>query len=109
MLVSEFLGHVLANIPIVIFAFDNEGIITFSEGRGLQPDQSDRAFDRFWRADGGGPGSGLGLSIVRAIAERHGGRAFADGALFTIELPAVRDLSESAGTTGGRPPEKGTP
>jgi PAS domain S-box-containing protein len=34
---AEYLGHVLANLPIVIFAFDNEGLITFSEGRGLQP------------------------------------------------------------------------
>ncbi len=97
---------------IIVSASEDHGSAVLSvrdEGRGLQPDQSDRAFDRFWRADGGGPGSGLGLSIVRAIAERHGGRAFADGALFTIELPALRDLSESAGTTGGRPPEKGTP
>ena len=26
---AEYLGHVLANLPIVIFAFDNEGLITF--------------------------------------------------------------------------------
>jgi PAS domain S-box-containing protein len=34
---TEYLGHVLANIPLVIFAFDKEGVITFSEGRGLEP------------------------------------------------------------------------
>jgi two-component system, OmpR family, sensor kinase len=78
------------------------------EGRGLQPYQAERAFERFWRGSSG-PGSGLGLSIVRAMAERHGGRAFAKGAVFTIELPTLRDLSESTGTTSGRPPEKGTP
>jgi len=111
-LVENAHRHGPAGGKIVVSASEDHGSAVLSvrdEGRGLQPDQSDRAFDRFWRADGGGPGSGLGLSIVRAIAERHGGRAFADGALFTIELPAVRDLSESAGTTGGRPPEKGTP
>jgi signal transduction histidine kinase len=34
---AEYLGHVLANAPIVIFAFDKSGLITFSDGRGLQP------------------------------------------------------------------------
>jgi hypothetical protein len=36
---------------------------------------------------------------VRAVAERHGGSARVEGARFTIELPAVKDLSESGGTT----------
>ena len=34
---ADFLRHILANAPIVIFAFDTEGIITFSDGRGLEP------------------------------------------------------------------------
>ena len=42
----------------------------------------------------GGHHSGLGLAIVRAIAEAHGGRAAAaqregGGAVFTVELPAA--------------------
>jgi signal transduction histidine kinase len=97
---------------IVVSAAQEDGTATLSvhdEGRGLQPYQAERAFERFWRGDGSAPGSGLGLSIVRATAERHGGRAFAEGAVFTIELPALRDLSEPTGTTSGRPPEKGTP
>ncbi|HSC51566.1 MAG TPA: HAMP domain-containing sensor histidine kinase [Gaiellaceae bacterium] len=69
------------------------------EGRGLAPADAERAFGRFWRGDGAEPGSGLGLAIVRATAERHGGRAYANGARFTIELPALRDVSENAGTT----------
>ena len=52
------------------------------------------------------PGSGLGLAIVRATAERHGGRAYAEGARFTIELPALRDLSGSGARTEGRPRER---
>jgi two-component system, OmpR family, sensor kinase len=78
------------------------------EGRGLQPYQARHAFERFWRADPGTPGSGLGLAIVSATAERHGGRAYAEGSRFTIELPALRDLSSSGATTGQEPP-KGTP
>ena len=48
-------------------------------GSGLQPDEYDHAFERFWRADTSRTrargGSGLGLSVVRAIAESHGGKA----------------------------------
>ena len=58
------------------------------EGPGLDPADRERAFERFWRGDHARSGSGLGLAIVRATAERHGGRAFVEGACFTIELPA---------------------
>ena len=78
------------------------------EGHGLSGEEAERAFGRFWRGSGAGPGSGLGLAIVRATAERHGGRAYAHAARFTIELPALREVSESAGTTGEKH-EKGSP
>src|SRR5205807_1713571 len=65
------------------------------EGPGLSAEESEQAFARFWRGSDSVPGSGLGLSIVRATAERHGGRVYVDGARFTIELPALRDVSES--------------
>jgi signal transduction histidine kinase len=78
------------------------------EGAGLAPEQSELAFSRFWRAGGDTAGSGLGLAIVRAIAERHGGRAYAAGARFTVELPALTPISESGATTTGKP-EKGLP
>ena len=79
------------------------------EGRGLAPAEAERAFERFWRARADGTGSGLGLSIVRAAAERHGGRASAEGARFTVELPAVRKPSESVGRVSVENPEKGSP
>jgi signal transduction histidine kinase len=69
------------------------------EGPGVASDEREAVFERFRRGNGGGPGSGLGLAIVRATAERHGGRAFADGARFTMELPALRDVSETATRT----------
>jgi two-component system, OmpR family, sensor kinase len=89
---------------------EDDGAATLSvtdEGRGLQPYEATRAFERFWRGRSGIPGSGLGLAIVRATAERHGGRAYAQGARITIELPALRDLSESSARTRVEPPPKG--
>ncbi len=63
------------------------------EGPGPDPGDRDRLFERFWRGTGssGRPGSGLGLSIVSAIVDRHGGRVRVDGSAFTLELPAVDD------------------
>ena len=73
------------------------------EGPGLEPDQVSQVFDRFYRSSAArtGEGSGLGLSIVAAIAKAHGGEAKAEsepgrGARFTVQLPA--DPSDS-----GRP------
>ena len=95
-------AHVHGRGRIAVAVEEADGLARLSvrdEGRGLQPYEAERAFGRFWRADGLTGGSGLGLAIVRATAERHGGRAFAEGASFTIELPVVRESSETAATT----------
>jgi two-component system, OmpR family, sensor kinase len=64
-------------------------------GAGLPPELGERAFDRFARADcdGARAGAGLGLSIVAAIAQAHGGSVHAEnrregGADVWISLPA---------------------
>lgn len=79
------------------------------EGEGLRPEEAKLAFQRFWRRGSERSGSGLGLAIVRATAERHGGRASAEGARFTIELPSFRNLSSFDATTREEEPEKGLP
>ena len=65
-------------------------------GPGLTEEQAEHVFERFYRADASrarsAGGAGLGLSIVAAVTEAHGGRASASalpsgGAAFTIELP----------------------
>jgi len=61
-------------------------------GEGFGPDIAGRAFERFARGDGARTrgGAGLGLSIVRAIADAHGGRAelmAGNGAGVRIWLP----------------------
>ena len=62
-------------------------------GPGVSPDDAPHVFDRFWRASNARqlPGSGLGLSIVKDIAEKHGGSvtlepAAGGGARFRLRL-----------------------
>jgi signal transduction histidine kinase len=66
-------------------------------GIGIPPGEEERIFDRFYRAPSAVseqvPGTGLGLFIARAIAERHGGTLVArnresGGAVFRLELPS---------------------
>jgi two-component system sensor histidine kinase MprB len=51
-------------------------------GPGIPDDDLDRVFERFYRSPAARsmPGSGLGLSIVAAVVEDHGGRVFAENA-----------------------------
>jgi two-component system OmpR family sensor kinase len=82
-------------------------------GGGMKPIDAEHAFDRFYRADASrnrdSGGSGLGLSIAKAIVDAHGGEIALDTAIdagtrVTIELPrAHRNLHASA------PPPELTP
>jgi PAS domain S-box-containing protein len=68
-------------------------------GPGIAPEQVPHLFDRYWQANRADRrGVGLGLSIVKGIAEAHGGTvqvrtALGEGTTFTLVLP---DPGESA-------------
>ncbi len=79
------------------------------DGTGLAPEDVDRIFDRFYRADQArvrAGGAGLGLSIVRAIAEAHGGRAEASspgpgqGTTVSVILPSMPVAGHDPGRSG---------
>jgi signal transduction histidine kinase len=74
-------------------------LVVDDDGPGLPPDMLERVFDRFSRLDKARSrahgGAGLGLAIVRHVAEAHGGRAWAEnrpppvgGARLCVRLPA---------------------
>lgn len=62
------------------------------DGPGIAREDLPRVFDRFFTRRQGKKGTGLGLALVRAIAQAHGGEAsvrsvVGQGTTFTLELP----------------------
>jgi signal transduction histidine kinase len=75
--------------------FDHHLIAVRDDGRGIAPEHHERIFEAFQslgpRRDGS-RGTGMGLAIVRKIAEAQGGRAWVEsepgrGACFKVLLP----------------------
>ena len=64
------------------------------DGIGMTPEEQEKAWQRFWQADASrseNSGSGLGLSLVKEIAELHGGTvsvtsAPGTGSCFTVVI-----------------------
>ena len=72
-------------------------LVVVDDGPGIAPAHRDRIFERFTRLDEARSrdqgGAGLGLAIVRAVVEAHGGSVTVDdsepgGARFAVRLPA---------------------
>jgi signal transduction histidine kinase len=101
-LVANAVRHTPSGGTVSVRAVPATGGTTFvveDTGPGIAPEHLDRVFDRFYKADESRAGtetpsgSGLGLSIVRAIVTRHGGTITASntasgGARFEMFLPA---------------------
>jgi two-component system sensor histidine kinase MtrB len=83
-IVLNFVGNAIDHgegKPIVTFIDSNEEAVSIAVrdwGVGMKPEEVDRVFDRFWRADPSRQrttgGTGLGLAIATEDATAHGGR-----------------------------------
>jgi signal transduction histidine kinase len=95
-LIENAVHHATSLVELSLAAANGRVELTVhDDGPGVPPSVGDRIFDRFVRADDARSrqvaGSGLGLSIVAAIARRHGGTVElldgASGATFVLRLP----------------------
>jgi signal transduction histidine kinase len=132
------LGQVLDNLIANALKFTPEGgrvtvglraahgmaeLTVRDTGAGIPPEEQDRLFDRFFRAESAVaqavPGVGLGLTIVKAICEAHGGDIAVEstpgrGATFRARVPlrapareAPQEVSSSAAAPDGLAPSGG--
>jgi two-component system OmpR family sensor kinase len=106
-IVDNLLGNVRAHTPagtpvsVRVAASNGSAVVEVADsGPGLGDEETDRVFERFYRADESrsraSGGVGLGLSIVAAVAEAHGGSVAAQsepgrGAVFRITLPLATE------------------
>jgi two-component system, OmpR family, sensor kinase len=81
-------------------------------GSGMSPDQAERVFERFYRADQARGrqtgGTGLGLAIVSALVSAHGGTVAVDtepgrGATFRVSLPLAPEVQGPQAPVGPQP------
>jgi signal transduction histidine kinase len=108
-LVNNALTHTPAGSPVEVRVgtapLDGRpgaAVEVVDHGPGLTPEQTERVFERFFRADparsSAAGGTGLGLSIVAALVAVHGGTVQVDsvpgrGARFRVVLPLAPDAA----------------
>ncbi|MGH8996104.1 MAG: sensor histidine kinase [Acidimicrobiales bacterium] len=117
----QVLDNLLANVrshtpagteaEVRVEEIDDRAVVVVSDrGPGVPEEEAGRVLERFYRSDPSRSrtkgGSGLGLSIVVAIVEAHGGSVQAlsapgEGMTITISLPASHEPDPGAGAVPG--------
>lgn len=105
-LLSNAIGFSREGQTVTLAALRRDTEVVFKvidHGRGIPPEIVERVFERFESHTAGSRhrGVGLGLSIVRALVEMHGGKVLIDSALgegttVTCIFPALASVSERA-------------
>jgi two-component system OmpR family sensor kinase len=104
-----------SRVRVMLGSDDTSGVLltVADEGPGLPAELATRAFERFYRGDQSRSrlmgGAGLGLSIVAAIVEAHGGTVTVrseegDGATFEVRLPVSGGSAPEDEEEGDVPP-----
>lgn len=129
-LMSNAFKHTPNNGHIVFTCSNDDSWLTFSvhdSGKGISQQELDKIFDRFYQVDKiHAEGSGIGLSLVKAFVELHGGTINAEsqpgeGANFIVQLPIMhttepdklpetaiitaKDVEEELGYVEGKSPD----
>jgi two-component system OmpR family sensor kinase len=115
-LVDNLLANVRAHTPaetpvgVSVGRSDGSAVVQVEDhGPGLAPEDAERVFERFFRADASrsreSGGVGLGLSIVAAVAQAHGGSASArsqpgEGATFAVSIPLADGADDAVDGSG---------
>ena len=89
--------HARSTVSVAINTDDGWArLVVADDGPGVPPDERERIFERFYKADPSrrDGGAGLGLAIARWIADQHNGRIIAadgpdGGAGFFVDLPLL--------------------
>lgn len=107
LLIERALGNLIANAAkysprgtLILLSLRREdsgyAIAVLDQGRGIAPEALPHVFDRFFQVDGNdrASGYGIGLSLVREIAQAHGGKVSVTselgvGSCFVLHLPAL--------------------
>ncbi|KRB79119.1 hypothetical protein ASE07_05420 [Noviherbaspirillum sp. Root189] len=100
-LISNALKFTAAGGKVTVSVEGGDKSVTFcvsDTGEGIPPQNLEKIFDRFWQAElTRRLGTGLGLSVAKAIIEQHKGRIWAEseageGTRFYFTLPSITAL-----------------
>lgn len=86
-----------STVDVLVEEVDRRAVVRVRDrGPGIPKDELRKIFERFYRTkQSAGRGSGIGLALVKHIAEAHGGRAWAEnasdgGAIVAFSIPLLR-------------------
>ncbi|MGZ8741431.1 MAG: ATP-binding protein [Nocardioides sp.] len=94
-LLANAAAHAASRVEVSLLSDGDEVVLVVEDdGAGVPAEHRDRVFERFYRVDAartrGAAGTGLGLTIVRSVAEAGGGTVrLLDGSRFEVRLPSA--------------------
>jgi signal transduction histidine kinase len=100
-LIDNALRYAPPKTSVNVTVTEDGRLIVEDRGPGVPPHHRTRIFDRLWRGDRQSGGAGIGLALVRRIAELHGGEIGVEdrpggGAHFVLHVPTTAGALDRA-------------